>query len=182
MFLINFWGFTRLRYFTKCTLKSIAKISHIASYILLRTRAKVKFINSKIYVVIYNFITNIVLTAISVFKLTCLLNILTKLATFTVTSGNFGFAGVSVSNFGLYQIILKGASYTPTKKTVLCSSFDVRSICVSFKTFWRSLSNRGYVRLSTWQPITRGLLSLVSNVFPDTALALKTCSLTSSCL
>ena len=105
VFLTNFSGFTRLRCFTKCTLaviKSIAKSSYIASYVLFRTRGTGKFINNKICVAIHNSFTNIVLIPISVFKLTCLLKILTNLATLTVTSGTFRFSGVSVSNFCPY--------------------------------------------------------------------------------
>ena len=117
VFLINFLGFTRLRYFKKCTLivmKSIAKISYITSYVLFITRATVKFINSNICASIYNSFTNILLIPISAFKLKCIVNILTNLATFTIKSGNFGFFGVSVSNFCIYQIILMGTSFTPT--------------------------------------------------------------------
>ena len=102
VFLTNFGGFTQLRYFTKCILiviKSIAKNSYIASYVLFRTRATGKFINSKFCVAIHNSFANIVLIPISVFKLTCILKILTSLATFTDTSGTFRFSGVSVSNF-----------------------------------------------------------------------------------
>ena len=57
VYLINIWGFNRLRYFTKCILvviKSLTKISYITSYVLFRTRATMKFINSKICVAIYN--------------------------------------------------------------------------------------------------------------------------------
>ena len=116
-FLINFWGFTRLRYFKKCTLiviMLIAKISFIASYVLLRIRATGKFINRKICVAIYNTSTNIVIIPISVFKLTCLLNILTNLPMFSITSDTCRFFGLSVSKFCLYRIILKGASVTST--------------------------------------------------------------------
>ena len=119
VFLINFWGFTRLRYFTKCTLiviKSIAKISYIASYVLFKTRATVKLINSKICVAIYKFFTNIVLVLISVFKLTCLLNILTNLATSSITSGTFRFFGVFVSNFCPYPIVLKVVVLRATRR------------------------------------------------------------------
>ena len=108
--LINFWRFTRHRYFPKCTLtviKSIAKICCTASYILFRTRATMKFVTSKICVAIYNSITNIVLTPISVFKLACLVNILTNRTMFTVTSRTFRLLGVSTSNFWPYQIFLK---------------------------------------------------------------------------
>ena len=66
-------------------------------------------------------------------------------------------------------------------KTVLCSSFGVRSICVSFKTFWKSLINGWYVRLSTGRSSTWGFLSLLSNFSLDIALALRICSLTSFC-
>ena len=117
VFSINFWGFTRLRYFKKCTLiviKLIVKTSYIDSYVLFRKRATVKFINSKICVTIYNSFTNIVLIPISVFKLTCLLNILANLATLSITSGTFRFFGVFVSNFCSYEIVLKDASFTPT--------------------------------------------------------------------
>ena len=117
VFLTNFWEFTGLRYFTKCTLiviKSIAKISFIDSYLLFRARTTAKLISSKICVVIYNSFTNIVLVPISVFKLTCLLNIPRNLATFFVTSGNFRCFSVSVSNFYHYQIIFKVASFTPS--------------------------------------------------------------------
>ena len=109
VFLTNFSGFTRLRCFTKCTLaviKSIAKSSYIASYVLFRTRGTGKFINNKICVAIHNSFTNIVLIPISVFKLTCLFKILTNLATLTVTSGTFRFSGVSVSNFCPYFFAL----------------------------------------------------------------------------
>ena len=64
VYLINIWGFNRLRYLTKCTLtsiKSIAKISSITSYVLFRTEATMKLINSKICVAIYNPLSNIVL-------------------------------------------------------------------------------------------------------------------------
>ena len=57
VYLINIWGFNRLRYFTKCILvviKLLTKISYITSYVLFRTRATMKFINSKICVAIYN--------------------------------------------------------------------------------------------------------------------------------
>ena len=80
VFLINFRGFIRLRYFPKCTLiviQSIAKISYISSYVLLRTTATMNFENRKIGVAIYNSFTNIVLNPTSFFKLTCFLNILT---------------------------------------------------------------------------------------------------------
>ena len=66
VFLINFWEFTRFRYFTKFTLtviKLIAKISYIASYVLFRIRATIKFLNSIICIAIYN----------PFLKLTCLL-------------------------------------------------------------------------------------------------------------
>ena len=115
--LILIWGFNRLRYFSKCTLiviKSKAKISYITSCVLFRTGATVKFINSKICVAVYNSLSNILLIPISVFKLTCLLNILTDLATFTITSSTFRFFGVVVINFCSYQIVLKGANFTPT--------------------------------------------------------------------
>ena len=106
--MINFWGFARIRCFTKCTIivmKSIAKTTYIATYVLFRMTALVKFINSKICVAIYNSLTNIVLIPVSVIKLTCLLNILSILA--------FRFF-VFVSYFCSYQIVLKGASFTPT--------------------------------------------------------------------
>ena len=77
VYLVNIWGFNRLRYFSKCTLiviKSIAKISYITSYVLLRTGATVKFINSKICVAIYNSLSNIVLIPISFFNSTCPFN------------------------------------------------------------------------------------------------------------
>ena len=77
---LTFWGITRHRYFTKCTLiviKSIVKIIYIDSYILFRTSAIVEFINSKMGVAICNSFMNILLIPISVFKLTCPLNILT---------------------------------------------------------------------------------------------------------
>ena len=77
---INIWGFTRLRYFSKCiniVIKSIAKISYITSYALFRTGATVKLINSKICVVIYNSLSNILIIPISVFRLPCLLYIYT---------------------------------------------------------------------------------------------------------
>ena len=144
VFLINIWGFTRLRYFMECTLiviKSIAKISYIAFYVFFRIRATVKFINSKICVTIYNSFANIILIPINVFKLQCLFNILTNLPTFSITSGNFRFFSVSVSNFCPYQIILKMRALRQPimgsffQKAVLCSSFCVRSICVSFKSF-----------------------------------------------
>ena len=115
VFLINFYGFTRLRYFTKCTLiviKTIAKIGYIACYILFRTRAPVKFINSKIYIAMYNPFTNIVFIPISVLKLTCVLNILTNLEMFTITSSTFRFLGVYVINYISYQIIHRSASFT----------------------------------------------------------------------
>ena len=67
----------------KCTLiviKSRAKISYIASYVLFTTRATVNFMNSKICVAIYNSFTNIVLIPTRVLKLLCLLNIATTLA------------------------------------------------------------------------------------------------------
>ena len=124
VFLINFCGFTRLRYFTKCTLiviKTIAKISYIASYILFGTRATLKFINSKICIAIYNPFTNIVLIPISVFKLTCLLNILPNKATFSIISGNFRFFGVFVNNFCFYKIVLKGASFPSDNHGMLFS-------------------------------------------------------------
>ena len=114
VFLINFWEFTGLRYFTKYTLlviKSIAKISYIASYILFRARTTMKFINSKICVATYNSFRKIVIIPI---KLTCLLIIPRNLATFFVTSVNFRWFGVSVSNFCPYQIILKVASFPPS--------------------------------------------------------------------
>ena len=75
-----FGGITRHRYFTKCTLiviKSIVKIIYIDSYTLFRTSAIVEFINSKMGVAICNSFMNILLIPISVFKLTCPLNILT---------------------------------------------------------------------------------------------------------
>ena len=133
VFLINFWGFTRLRYFTKCTLiviKLIAKISYIDSYVLFRTRATVKRINSKICVPIYNSFTNIVLIIISVFKLLCLINILANLTTFSITSGTCRFFGVFVSNFCFYEIVLKDASFTPTNHGRLLSRNST-----SFKPF-----------------------------------------------
>ena len=77
---LTFWGIMRHRYFTKCTLiviKSIVKIIYIDSYILFRTSAIVEFINSKMGVAICNSFMNILLIPISVFKLTCPLNILT---------------------------------------------------------------------------------------------------------
>ena len=115
--MINIWGFNRLRYFSKCTLiviKSIAKISYITFYVLFRTRTSVKFIKSKTCAVIYNSLSNILRIPISVFKLTCLLNILTKLATFTIRFNTFRFFGVFIIGFWSKQIILKGASFTPT--------------------------------------------------------------------
>ena len=121
VFLINFWGFALLRYFMKCTLtviKTIAKISYIASY-MFRTRATVKFMNSKINFAIYNPFTNIVLIPISVFKLACLFIILTNLGTFTITSSTFRFFGVYVINFCSYQIVLKGARCTRYSLRVL---------------------------------------------------------------
>ena len=189
--LINIWAFNWLRYFTKCTLiaiKSLVQISYITSYVLFRARATVKFINSKVCGAIYNSLLNIVLIPISIFKLTSLLNILTNLATFTFTSNTFRFFGAFVINFCFYQIVLKGVIYTSTNhgrlhpKTVLCSSLGIRSICVSFKTFWKSLSNGWYIRLSTSQSSTWRFLSLLSNVFLDITLALRICSLTSFCL
>ena len=117
--LINIWGFNRLRYFSKCTLiviKSIAKTSYVTSYVLFTTGANVKFISSKICVAIYNSLSNIVLVSISVFKFTCLLNILTDLAAFIITSSTFRFFGVVVINFCSYQIVLKGASFTPANQ------------------------------------------------------------------
>ena len=75
VYLVNIWGFNRLRYFSKCTLiviKSITKISYITSYVFLRTGATVKFINSKICVAIYNSLSHIVLIPISFFKFTSL--------------------------------------------------------------------------------------------------------------
>ena len=130
VYLINIWGFNRLRYFTKCTLtaiKSTAKISSITSYVLFRTGATMKLINIKICVAIDNPLSNIVLIPINVFKLTCLLNILANLATFTITSSTFRFFGVFVINFCTYQIVLKGGSLCKpimgrfSPKTVLCS-------------------------------------------------------------
>ena len=191
VFLINFWWFTRLRYFMECTLiviKSIAKISYIAFYVLFRTRATVKFINSKICVAIYNSFTNIILIPINVFKLQCLFNILTNLPTFSITLGTFRFFSVSVSNFCPYQIILKMRALRQPimggffRKVVLCSSLCVRSTCVSFKSFWKSISNEWYVRLKTSRSSTRGSLSLLSNVSLDTALAIRICFLNSFCL
>ena len=115
--LINIWGFTQLIYFTKCTLtiiKSIANISCIGSYVLPRTRVKMKFIDIKISVAIYNSFMNIVYIAISVFKLTCLFNTQTNLVMFAVTWVTFRFAGVSVCNICPYQIIFKDLSFTST--------------------------------------------------------------------
>ena len=115
--LIVFWGFTRLKYFTKWSLiviKSIAKISYLFSYVLFRTRATVKLLYSKICVAIYNSFRNIVFIPISVFKLTCLLNILTNLVTFSITSGTFRFFGVFFGNFCSSEIALKDASVTST--------------------------------------------------------------------
>ena len=130
VFLINFCGFTQLRYFTKCTLiviKTIAKISYIASYILFRTWATVKFINSKFSIAIYNPFTNILLIPISVFKPTCLLNILTNLATFIIASSTFRFFGIYVINFSSYQTVLKGASSMPTNEKG-CLSHTLRKV------------------------------------------------------
>ena len=76
---LTFGGITRHRYFTKYTLiviKSIVKIIYIDSYILFRTSGIVEFINSKMGVAICNSFMNILLIPISVFKLTCPLNIL----------------------------------------------------------------------------------------------------------
>ena len=187
--LIIFSGFTRLRHFATCTLtaiKSIAKISYITSYLLFRTSATLKFINSKISVAIYNSFTHIVLIPISVFKHTCLLNILANLATFSTTSGTFRFFSVFVNSFFSYEIVLKGASFNPTNHGGLLSKnsfvFLIRNICASFKTFWKSLSNGWYVRLSSSRSSTWVILTLLSNVSLDTALALRICYLTSFCL
>ena len=146
-----------------------------------------KFLNSKIWVAIYNSFTNIVLISISVFKLTCLLNILKNLPKYTVISGTFRFLGVSVSSFCPYQIILKGASFTSSNhgrilpERVLFFSFGVRSVCVPhLKLSENPLATD--VRLSASRSSTRGLLSLLSNVSLDTALALRIYSLTSFCL
>ena len=70
MFLINFWGFTRLRLFPKSTviiIQSIVKIGYIAFYVLLRTIARIKFVNGKTYAAIYTSLTNIVLIPISIY-------------------------------------------------------------------------------------------------------------------
>ena len=52
---------------------------------------------------------------------------------------------ISIRVRTLHQPIMGGLS----PKTALCSSFGVRGICASFKTFWKYLSNGWYVRLST---------------------------------
>ena len=75
-------------------IESIVKISYITSCVLFRTGAAVKFINSIICVAIYNFLLNIILIPISIFKFSCLLNVLTNLATFTITLNTFRFFGV----------------------------------------------------------------------------------------
>ena len=69
---------------------------------MFRKTATVKFMDSKICVAIYNPFTNMVLIPMSLFKLACLLKILTNVATFTITWGTFRFSGVSVSNFCPY--------------------------------------------------------------------------------
>ena len=102
---------------------------------------------------------------------------LTNLAIFTITSGTFRFFGVCLRNFCPYEIILMVASFytnhsweaSPQKH--LRFSFVVRIICASFKTFWKSLSNGWYVRLSTSWSSNRGFLSLLSNAFLDIAPA-----------
>ena len=71
--------------------KSTAIISYIASYVLFRTRATMKFLKSKICVAIN---TNIVLTPISVFKLICVINIVTNLAMFTFLSDTLRLFGI----------------------------------------------------------------------------------------
>ena len=117
VFLINFLWFTRLWYFTQCiiiVIKTTAKIRYIASYILFRTRATVKFMNSKICLAICDPFKNIVFIPISIFKLMCLLSILTNLGTSIITSSTFKFFGIYVTNFCSYQTVLKGASFTLT--------------------------------------------------------------------
>ena len=53
------------------------------------------------------------------------------------------FLDIPVGNFSHYQKILKGTKFIPTKhgrlpsNTVWRFSFSVRSICASFKTFWK---------------------------------------------
>ena len=87
VFLINFLAVYPPQIFTKYALtvvKSIGNINFIASQALFRTT-------------IYNSFTNIVFAAMSVFKFTYLLRILTKLGTFTVTSGTFRLFVVSLS-------------------------------------------------------------------------------------
>ena len=115
VYLINIWGVDRLRYFMKYTLtfiKSIAKISYITSYVLFGTGATLKFINSKICVAIYNSLSNIVLFPISVFKLICLLNLLTNLAMCIISIlSTFRFFGVFVITFCLIIVLTRCELY-----------------------------------------------------------------------
>ena len=86
-------------------------MSSITLYVSFRTRNTINSATSKTCVAIYNSFANVELIPSSVFKLTCLLNVLTSLSACTVTSSAFRFLGVPVSNFRPYKIMCEGKLY-----------------------------------------------------------------------